>query len=147
MKKTKYIILRGSAVGWKDAILHCAQALERAGMVGPDFGKNCIEREEEYPTGLPTAVPVAIPHCRDETVTENAVCVLIPDSPVSFHRMDEEEETIPVEIIFTLALNDPDGHIDMLRNLAGLFKSKEKMEDFKKKSNEEMMRYLEKYIG
>lgn len=139
----KYIILHGHADTWKDAITCCADALAQAGIAGPDFGAKCIAREKIFPTGLPAAVPVAIPHCQDETIITDAVCILFPDSPVPFRRMDDASESIAAEAVFTLAFRDPDKHIDMLRNLAALFKSKEKMNDFRNRSDIEMIKYLE----
>ncbi|MFQ7422717.1 MAG: PTS sugar transporter subunit IIA [Anaerostipes sp.] len=35
----------------------------------------CIEREKEYPTGLP-GIPVAIPHSKVEGIKDNCVCFL-----------------------------------------------------------------------
>ncbi len=40
------------------------------------FMNACIEREKEYPTGLPSEVPVAIPHSKVEGIKDNCVCFL-----------------------------------------------------------------------
>ena len=41
--------------------LICGRAMENA-CIEPEFITAILEREKEFPTGLPTAVPVAIPH-------------------------------------------------------------------------------------
>ena len=63
--KNEYIVIRSSARDSKEAILLCADALNAAGYVSKEFGKLCVEREKEYPTGLPTEIPTAIPHAKD----------------------------------------------------------------------------------
>ena len=45
--------------------------------------KACIEREKEYPTGLPSEVPVAIPHSKVEGIKDNCVCFLRLKNPVT----------------------------------------------------------------
>ena len=51
---TKYLVIQGTANSSEEAITLCGEALHKAGIVGEDFGKACVEREKDYPTGLPT---------------------------------------------------------------------------------------------
>ena len=50
---TKYLVIQGTANSSEEAITLCGEALHKAGIVGEDFGKACVEREKDYPTGLP----------------------------------------------------------------------------------------------
>ena len=63
---TKYLVIQGTANSSEEAITLCGEALHKAGIVGEDFGKACVEREKDYPTGLPTEIPTAIPHAKVE---------------------------------------------------------------------------------
>ena len=56
---TKYLVIQGTANSSEEAITLCGEALHKAGIVGEDFGKACVEREKDYPTGLPTEIPTA----------------------------------------------------------------------------------------
>ena len=63
MSKEKVIALEGRAEDREEAIRLCGQALCRAGIAEDAFAEGCVRREREYPTGICTDIPVAIPHC------------------------------------------------------------------------------------
>lgn len=147
MTGNKYIIIHGSAKDDKDAIAKCAQALHEAGIVGEQFGQKCIDREKDYPTGLPTETPVAIPHCSDDSVKENAICVLLLDNPVQFRRMDDDEETIMAQMVFNLAVTDPEEHLEALKNLMAFLTNEELLQVFTTGDEGAMMKCLKENIG
>lgn len=43
---TKYLVIQGTANSSEEAITLCGEALHKAGIVGEDFGKACVEREK-----------------------------------------------------------------------------------------------------
>ena len=45
---TKYLVIQGTANSSEEAITLCGEALHKAGIVGEDFGKACVEREKDY---------------------------------------------------------------------------------------------------
>ena len=57
---TKYLVIQGTANSSEEAITLCGEALHKAGVVGEDFAAACVEREKNFPTGLPTEIPTAI---------------------------------------------------------------------------------------
>lgn len=63
-----YLAIEGEAKDWEEAIRLCGQAIADAGYADETFMNACIEREKEYPTGLPSEVPVAIPHSKVEGI-------------------------------------------------------------------------------
>ena len=71
---TKYLVIQGAANSSEEAITLCGEALYKAGVVGENFGKACVEREKDYPTGLSTEIPTAIPHAKVSGIKENAIC-------------------------------------------------------------------------
>ena len=87
-----YLAIEGEAKDWEEAIRLCGQAIADAGYADETFMNACIEREKEYPTGLPSEVPVAIPHSKVEGIKDNCVCFLRLKNPVTFYRMDSDED-------------------------------------------------------
>lgn len=147
MSDTTYLVLHGSAEDSSDAIRLCGDAFIKAGVAGPSFAEGCIRREKEYPTGLPTDIPVAIPHCNDPSVQKNAICVLFLDHPVVFHRMDEYDETVETSIIFNLAVMNPDEHIDVLQRLMAFLGDSETLKKCAAMSDEDLIALLESSLG
>ena len=68
------------------------------------------EREEKYPTGLPTeGIKVAIPHgFSEDSVLKPAVGIATLARPVIFKNMFADDEELAVEMVFLLALTNKD---------------------------------------
>lgn len=147
MSDTTYLVIHGSADNSTDAIRLCGDALVKAGVAGPSFAEGCITREKDYPTGMPTDIPVAIPHCKDAGIQKNAICVLFLDHPVEFRRMDDDQETVETSIIFNLAVRNPDEHIDVLQRLMAFLGDSETLEKCTKMNDEDLIALLESSLG
>jgi PTS system galactitol-specific IIA component len=147
MSDITYLVIHGSAKDSTEAIRLCGDALVKAGITGPSFAEGCITREKEYPTGLPSDIPVAIPHCSDNSITKDAICVLFLDHPVVFHRMDECEETVETSIIFNLAVKNPDEHIGVLQHLMAFLADSKTIEKCTTMSDADLIALLEKSLG
>lgn len=146
MGTNRYLILHGSAKNRDEAITMCGDALYKAGIVSSQFGKLCIIREREYPTGLPTEIPTAIPHAKDN-ITENSICFLKLDKPVTFQRMDDDTQEVQTDMIFNLAIKDPTQHLKVLQNMMAFLNDKEALLKCRTLPDEELIRYLQKNIG
>ena len=116
-KKNVYLATEGSADNWEQAITLCGEYMISQGSVNKDFMEACIEREKEYPTGLPADIPVAIPHSKAAGIKENCVCFLRLDKPVRFYRMDDSEEYVDTQLVFNLAIKEADDHLEFLQKL------------------------------
>lgn len=112
----RFLAIEGRATTADEAIRLCGDALERAGCVRESFAQDCVERELSYPTGLPTEVPVALPHCQSDAIVQSALCYLRLAEPVRFVRMDDEEASILTRHVFNLAIR-PGNHLDFLSNV------------------------------
>ena len=145
--KLKYIAIQGDAKNKEEAIGLCGEALFNSGFVGKTFSENCILREREFPTGLPTNIPVAIPHCKDESVIQDSVCFLKLNRPIQFYRMDDEEEIIETDIVFNLAIKESEKHVDVLSNLIKFVTNSENLELCKSLDILEIPKFLENKIG
>lgn len=113
----KYIALAAEAENWEEALRICGKALIGRKYVGQGFIEACVSREKKFPTGLPTVIPVAIPHAASDEVYKTSVCVLKLIKPVRFNRMDDSKETVQARLIFNLAVREHNEHIDFLKKL------------------------------
>ena len=109
--------------------------------------RNFYECEKEYPTGLPSEVPVAIPHSKVEGIKDNCVCFLRLKNPVTFYRMDSDEESIETTAVFNLAIKDGDQHLEFLQTLMQAVMNKEVVENCMTKELNEIPQYLQEQLG
>ena len=121
------------AKDFEDAIRKIGEDAFSKGYVKKGFADAVIKREKLYPTALPTEVlKVAIPHPMErDTVEKSAIIVSRLKQPVNFTLMGSDNETVPVNIIFTLAVNGAAHQLTILQKLVGMFSEKESMERIK----------------
>ena len=121
------ILLHQKASSREEIILRLADTLQAAGYIGPTYGKAAIEREKEYPTGLPSeGVPIAIPHAFSKDVFKTGVAAAVLDEPVEFINMGDDSDVLPVEMVFLMANADGgDAYMDDLQELMSMFSSEE----------------------
>lgn len=143
----KYIAIEADAKDWEEAIDLCGKALVEKNCVGKDFITACITREKSYPTGLPTVIPVAIPHAASDAVNTTSVCILKLKNPVKFNRMDDFNESIDAKLIFNLAIKGHSEHLDYLQKLIAFVMDEEKIKQCLTLSINEIPSYLEKNIS
>lgn len=110
----KILTFAGAAKTWEEAITLCGDRLVKEGCVGAPFITECIEREKEYPTGIPSGIPIAMPHVKSDHIRGDCLCLLRLDAPVDFYRMDARDEQIGTRLVFNLAITDADNHQDFL---------------------------------
>jgi galactitol PTS system EIIA component len=128
------VVIEGSAESWKDALLKTYKALYKKGYVKDSFFQACIEREKEFPTGLPTEIGVAIPHTDSKHVIVPAICVFRLEEPVRFQNMGDSEDSVDVHFIFNMALKDNSDQVPMLQSIIKLTQDKEYLLSCKEKS-------------
>jgi len=99
--------------------------LQQLGAVGPGFVQAVLDREHSMPTGLELAgeYNVAIPHADPEHVVRPCMALATTAGPVSFRNMGDPEAEVAVRVVFLLALTDPNGHLEMLRQIASVLES------------------------
>lgn len=123
-----YLTTEGSAKNWEEAIRLCGKCMQENGSVNPQFTEDCVTREKEYPTGLPAEIPVAIPHSKAHGINENCICFLRLDEPVRFYRMDDSDEYVDTKLVFNLAIQQANDHLEFLRKLMQIVLDKEVLE-------------------
>lgn len=91
------------------------------------------ERESHYPTGVDLdGVNFAMPHTDRVHVNKTAVAVGVLKEPVHFFHMGTEDQDVMVNVIFMLAVKDPNAHIDVLGRLLQMFQDQSMLESITK---------------
>lgn len=112
----------------EEAIFQLCAKMKAQGMVKDTYCQAVIEREREYPTGVPTAYyDVAIPHSQSDHVLIPGIAVAKMRKSVQFYSMGAEDEPLQAEVVILLAVKDPESQLNMLRSLMGLFEEESAM--------------------
>ena len=93
----------------------CERLVEE-GYVGPSYLQAALDRERQFPTGLPTLpYPTAIPHAEADGATSTGVAIAVLGHPVPFRAMDSPKESLDVRIVLLLAVADSANQVSMLQ--------------------------------
>ncbi len=105
-----------------EVIAYLGKLLVAAGYVRASFIDAAVSREKELPTGLPLngSINAAIPHTDVEHVIKPGLAMATLAQPVIFQNMAVPDESVPVQLVFLLALDKPKAQIEMLQEIAGL---------------------------
>lgn len=135
-----------------------SEAIERLGykmvdfeMVKKNYIQAVIEREQKTPTALETkSINVAIPHTDTEYVNETTIAVATMMNPIDWNLMANPSKKVGVEIIFLLAVSNPEEQTDLLKTLMSLFQNEELLKKLKySESDDELKKILKtsKLVG
>lgn len=110
-----------------EVIALLGERLLQGGYVHPTYVAAVLDREAAMPTGLPLGgeVNAAIPHTDVEHVVQPAVAFATLATPVAFRNMIAPDETVPVRLVFLLAINAPKSQVVMLQQIAEVLQSSE----------------------
>jgi galactitol PTS system EIIA component len=132
------------------AIRKVARALRRAGYVTASYTAAVLAREREFPTGLPTeGAGVAIPHCDAGHVIRPTVACATLVHPVKFGLMaGEDGESVDVDIILMLAIQDPQEQLDVLKRVCTVVQDRELLVTLKAATDkDQVLRILERVFA
>jgi PTS system galactitol-specific IIA component len=83
-----------------------------------EFEAALREREERFPTGLPSDPPVAIPHSDGTYAKEDVIVGILNEQPLEFYQMGTNKTTLLTpRIIFVLLVRDKVTHLDQLQRI------------------------------
>lgn len=103
-----------------EALKKIGAVLVETGYVKESYIDAIIEREKNFPTGLPTGENgVAIPHTDVCHVIRPMIAVGILKKPVLFKNMGDHNQEVPVKIVFMLAMNNCDNQVKLLSAFMG----------------------------
>jgi galactitol PTS system EIIA component len=114
------------------------------GYVKEGYGEAVVEREKNYPTGLPGKdICIAIPHTNNVLVNQPAIGVIIPREPVAFCMMGNKERILLCEVIIPLVVKDAAMQLSTLQKMSHIIQDSELLKKIKKaNSPEEVLLYL-----
>lgn len=116
----------------EELLTKLSKELEERKFVKESFKDAIIERERRFPTGLPSEfLKIAIPHSDIEHVNKSCISIIKPKKPVIFSEMGNSTRTIPVDLVFVLAVNDSKKHLNVISKLINLFSEKNFMSKLK----------------
>jgi len=118
-----------------EAIEMAAKPLKEQGYVSEGFVGAVMEREKNFPTGLPTSVGVALPHTEADYVVNEGISILTLEKPIIFSGMGNPKEEVPVEIIFLLAINNPVKQINVLQTIVTIIQDEKVLQKIKGAEN------------
>ncbi|QJW47150.1 PTS sugar transporter subunit IIA [bacterium BFN5] len=85
-----------------------------------------LEREKSLPTGLALGdFCVAIPHTDSVHVNQSTIAIACLKQAALFQSMINPQEQLKVELVFLLAVKDPNSQVQLLKNLMAVFQNKE----------------------
>lgn len=121
----KNIFVNMDVDSFEDLIPLISVNLLKSGDVDNNFIEKVLERERNFPTGLPTEpIAVAIPHAYPENVNNNKVAIATLKKPILMREMGGDfNDTLNVSLVFLLAFNDANKHLNILQNIVELIKN------------------------
>ena len=133
------LILRDvEAANAEEAIRKVGQRFYDEGFVKDTYIDAVVAREKNYATGLQLAdIAVAMPHTDPQL-----------KHPVEFEHMGDPDTKVQAEMLFMMAIKNPDEQVELLQKVLGVFQQPEVVAAFRAAKNEdELFEAAQKYIG
>lgn len=131
-----------------ETLKRVSEYLYDKGLVKETYVESLLKREKEFPTGLQSekGVGVAIPHADIEHVLEEAFVAIFPTKTLHFHKMDEPDKEIPVDLVLLLVVKSTQGYMKFLSDLASTINDEKFAELVESRKTEEIIDFLVKNI-
>ncbi len=124
--KTECILGNIEAPSKEKALELMADRLTSLGYVKESFKEAILDREANYPSGLPMEdLKIAIPHTDADHVNESVICFARLSENVEFSVMGAPEEKIQVRLISMFALKEKKKIGDLLETLITTYQDNE----------------------
>lgn len=113
------------ADNWKELLEKASDILYEKGYVKRSYKKALLNREKEYPTGLPTeGIQVALPHTYCEHCLKPTIMVMNLRNIVYFKEMGNGINDVPVQLVFVIVLTDSSHEVGTLQKFMEMFTRK-----------------------
>lgn len=142
--KREHIQVGVEATTAQEAIQKVSDPLVISGHVSAEFAEDVWQREQTFPTGLPTQpLAVAIPHADPDHVFRSAVAIGLLKAPVPFAQMGSNGSTLlDTRIIFLLAIKEREKQVEMIRQLMTLIQTPALLEGLAEAKDAEEVEHL-----
>jgi galactitol PTS system EIIA component len=136
------IFLNYEAKDRQELLENLFKELQKRGYVKNSYLQGILNREKIFPTGLNTdGVKVAVPHTDAIHVNKPVIVVAKLKDPVIFKEMGNSANDVRVQLVFMLAIKNPDIQVKTLSNLMSIFSDKEKLIDVYESVNKKQIMY------
>jgi len=136
----EYIFHKVSFENRDDVLKKLGGKLEEDNVVEPGFVQALIERENNYSTGLPVNIPVAIPHTDGTLVKDDQLVFASLQDPIVFNEMGgDEEDTVEAYIIIMFAVGNGEKHLATLTTLINTIQDNEFVKQLNEAKDEDEM--------
>lgn len=100
--------------------------LTEEGFCKDSFVDALIKREKSFSTGINMGgVGIAVPHTDRIHVNKSGMAIGRLKEPILFYQMGTSDVEVQVRLVFMLAVDDPDKHIDFLQRILLVFQDQE----------------------
>lgn len=104
----------------EQAVRHLGTAAVQQGFARASYPDALWEREQRFPTGLPTPLPIAIPHADSGHVSKMALGALVPEHLLVFQEMGGSGRELQVGLVLLLCVDDPSQQVPLLGRLLAI---------------------------
>ena len=143
------IIRNVEAADAEDAIRQVGRLFLNAGFVKDTYIDAVVAREKSYATGLQLAdIAIAMPHTDPQHVNRPGVCIAQLAHPVTFEHMGDPDTKVEAEMLFMMAIKNPDEQVELLQKVLSVFQQPEVVAEFRNAdSDDALFAEAQKYIG
>ena len=143
------ILLDVDAKDAEDVIRKVGLRFYEQGFVKDTYIDAVVAREKVFATGLQLEeIAVAMPHTDPQHVNRPGVCIAQLRHPVTFEHMGDPDTKVEAELIFMMAIKDPDEQVELLQKVLSVFQQPEVVAAFRAaKTEDELYEVAQKYIG
>lgn len=118
---------------YEDVMRSVGKQITAEGYAKESYVDALISREKDFPTGLDIyGFGVAIPHTDVSHVNQAATAIAVLRNPVSFVQMGTDDDYVDAKIIFMLAVDDPQGHLEQLQRIISIIQDKDVLDKLSK---------------
>lgn len=111
-----------------DVFKSLGRLFQEKGIAKDSYVDALIEREKDFPTGLDIGdFGIAIPHTSSDYVNKAATGIATLKNPVDWVQLGTSDDHVDVNIVFLLAVKDPNAHLEFLQAIVKIFQDKSVM--------------------
>jgi len=147
--RPELILLNLDASSAEEVIQQMSKTLIHMGFAAPGFFEDVWQREQKFPTGLPTQpFAIALPHADPDHIIQTALCFATVTSPVKFGQMGSNGSIkLDVYLIILLAIREREKQVELISQLVQILQSPGLLEQlYKTQSPDEFIKLIEKHL-
>lgn len=127
----RLILLNLEAANTEAVIRALGARMEATGYVKASWAEAVLARERVYATGLPTEVPVGLPHTDIEHCLQPAIAVATLAQPVTWGMMGDPAQSVSVQTVFALSIVQPQEQVKTLTRLIDFCQKPENLQELR----------------